>query len=150
MFSVATIAEITKEASEKTQSVDESGDYQSRLMIRFEKFSLLLKTASSQQEKESMLKRIDALYDDLACKSSIETALPPATVVSQKGRPKSNKREKLGLEHEDDAIKQENKKRKADIVDSSPKIKQVKKNTKQLTKAKKTVPSNVVKEISLK
>ncbi|KAG2198381.1 hypothetical protein INT47_009786 [Mucor saturninus] len=103
--SVATIAEITKEGSEKAKSVDDLGDYQSRLMIRFEKFSRLLKTASSQQEKEIMIKRSDHLYDDLICKSPIETALSPATVVTQKGRPRSTKREKLGLEHEDDAIK---------------------------------------------
>ncbi|KAG2197294.1 hypothetical protein INT47_011000 [Mucor saturninus] len=78
---------------------------------------------SSQKESEDILKRIDDLYHELVSKPSIESALPPATVVSEKERPKTTERETLGIEYVEDAIKQENRRRKADIVDSSPKAK---------------------------
>ncbi|KAG2193119.1 hypothetical protein INT47_003110 [Mucor saturninus] len=105
---------------------DDPNSPQSRLMLRLERFSLLLKTVSSEQESEDVIKRIDALYDELVGKSSVESAIPPATVISQKGRPKSTKREKLGIEHEDHAIKLTSRCHKRynnthiDTIDSNP------------------------------
>ena len=128
---VATIAEVKQDKPEPPVCSDDPNSPQGRLMLRFERFSLLLKTASSQQESEDVIKRIDELYNELVGKSSVESALPPATVISQKGRPKSTKREKLGIEHEDHAIKQESKKRKADEILDLPKNKQPKKQEKK-------------------
>ncbi|KAG2199328.1 hypothetical protein INT47_012962 [Mucor saturninus] len=63
--SVAIIAEIKQDKPEPTVCSDDPKSPQSRLMLRLERFSLLLKTVSSQQEPEDVLKRIDALYDEL-------------------------------------------------------------------------------------
>lgn len=52
----------------------------------------------SVQEKLQLLERINTVLDPEKTQS-LEKVLPPSIVVTQKGRPKNTKREKIGLEH---------------------------------------------------
>lgn len=100
---VVSIAEISAEKTKTSPSGDNKDVEKSEadaIDSRLAKLAIVLKTLGSQKEYYDLLKSIEKLIQDFS-KDRLESALPPKTVVAQKGRPKSTKREKLGNEHED-------------------------------------------------
>ncbi|KAG2198368.1 hypothetical protein INT47_009773 [Mucor saturninus] len=55
----------TLEQFKAAKADDDPNSPQSRLMLRLERFSLLLKIVSNQLESEDVIKRINALYNEL-------------------------------------------------------------------------------------
>ncbi|KAG2232879.1 hypothetical protein BDF21DRAFT_469289 [Thamnidium elegans] len=76
------------------------------LKIRFEKLLDVFQVLGSQQERDDLLNGIDNLIRKFS-NDRLESILPPKVVVTQKGRPKNTKRNKLGIEHENEEIKLE-------------------------------------------
>ncbi|KAG2201556.1 hypothetical protein INT47_007433, partial [Mucor saturninus] len=87
--------------------------------------------SGSQQESVDLLKDMDALILKYST-DRLDTALAPEIVEIQKGRPKGTKRNKLGVEHEDEKICIEQK--------NSKKIKQEQKKVEN-DKSQKNKPS---------
>jgi hypothetical protein len=99
------------------------------LKMRFEKLLDVFQVLGSQQESDDLLRDVDVLIKKFS-EDRLENILPPKVVVIQKGRPKNTKRNKLGIEYEDEKIKLEqkkerisvNKKRKVEDEDEDVKI----------------------------
>ena len=80
----------------------------SAIQLRLEKLLSLSNVLGSQQESADLIKDMDALIQKYSV-DRLETVLAPSIVEIQKGRPKGTKRNKLGVEHEDEKISIEQK-----------------------------------------
>lgn len=128
-FIVATVAEVSAELAKGSADVLDINT--TDIQIRLEKLMSLCKVLGSQQESVDLIKDMDALISKYS-NDRLENTLAPKIVEIQKGRPKGTKRNKLGVEHEDEKISSEQK--------NAKKIKQEQKKVEN-NKTQKNKPS---------